>query len=383
MRHWARVTTIVLVTSACNDEVPPAAPPTTAAVPGPVADAGDRERKGIEPAPHPEGDDDDDDDGGIGLFTKRRVIPPSPPREGGLFGLTRELIETARRTEGEPMRLVPDAAQFVVRARPAALLAHPELQAVWTKAEESNPSIKTAMEVVRTCLGRVEAIDDVVLGFDDAKHLVLAARAKGLGTAPTWLCLQTETVARGRPFELSLTGTHRGKGPQLRGDDGNLGYFPDDDTVVLVSKEWDADVQARLRAEGTAAIEGSLAAVMRRIQPDDPLWMAGRITGLPERGLASTAMAGIDDVAFGLRITGDDLLLATSVDAGEAADATRVRDELQRQFEEIRSVLPMVGVPPSVPSKLVFVAEGELVKLDLTLAGHELRSIRESIERMF
>jgi hypothetical protein len=98
MRHWAQVMTIVLVTSACTDEGTPAPTPTSAAsVPGPVAEAGGREREGIEPAPHPAGDD------GIGLFTKRPVIPPSPPREGGLFGLTREMIETARRTEGEPM----------------------------------------------------------------------------------------------------------------------------------------------------------------------------------------------------------------------------------------------------------------------------------------
>lgn len=381
MRHWAHVMAIVLVTSACNDEGTPAPPPTTAAsVPGPVADAGLHERKGTEPAPHPAGDEGDD--GGVGLFTKRREIPPSPPREGGLFGLTREMIETARRTEGEPMRLVPDAAQFVVRARPAALLAHPEVQAAWTKAEESDPSIKIALEVVRACVGRTEAIDDVVLGLDDAEHLVLGARAKGLGTAATWRCLQKETIARGRPFELSLTGTNRGEGPQLRGDDGDFGYFPDDDTVVLVSKEWDADVQARLRAEGTAAIEGSLAAVMRRIHPDDPLWVAGRIVGVPERELGSTPMAGIDDVVFGLRFIDDDLVLAISVDAGEAADATRVRDELQQQLEGIKSMLPMLGVPSSVATKLSFVAEGELVKLDLTLAGHELRSLREGIERM-
>lgn len=385
MKHWARVTMLVLATSGCNDpsaaESPPAAadPATT-----PAADGTDRAG---ETAPS-------DDDGG-GFFLKRRKPsnpagtgepgdPTKPSHAGGLGGLTRELVATARRTVGDPVRLVPDAAQYVLRARPAVLLGHAEAQAVIAKAETTNPQFKAVTDAVRACLGTLEAVDDVAIGFDDAEHVVLAAHAKGLGTEATWRCLQTESIARGRSFELAITGTARGEGPQLRSSDGDgIGYFPDDDTMVMVSPAWDADVQARLRGAGTAAVEGSLAGTMARIHQDDPLWLAGRITGLAEVGLASTPMAGIDDVAVDLRLEGVDLLVTTSVDAGEPADATRMREAVQTQVDEFKAILPALGLPASIGPKLSFVAKGDVVELDLSLTGDELRSMREGIERTF
>jgi hypothetical protein len=376
MRHWARVTMLLLATSACKDsttiESPPAAAP---------AAAPEREHEGIEPPPH--GNEEGGGDG-IGFFTKKRVEPAKPSHAGGLMGLTREVIETARRTVGDPVQLVPDAALYVGRARPAVLLGHAEAQAVWAKVEESDASFKTAMDVVRACLGRLEAIDDLVIGFDEAEHVVLVAHATALGTDATWRCFQTETISRGKPFELVITGTARGEGPQLRSDDDDgFGYFPDDDTVVMVSKEWDADVQARLRGEGTAAVEGSLVAPVARVQQGDPMWLVGRITGKSESGLAGSPMAGIDDVAVDLRLEGVDLLVTTSVDAGEAADATRVRDAVQKQVDEFKAMLPMMGMPSSIIPKLAFVAEGDLVKLDLSFTGDELKSLREGVERTF
>jgi len=379
MRHWARVTTLLLATSACKDETASEGPPASAPVSTP-----EREPEGIEPAPH--GGDDDGGHDGIFFTTKRSepTTPSTPSHAGGLSGLTREVIETARRAVGDPVLLVPDAAQYVMRAQPAVLLGHAEAQAVWTKIEGSEASFKAAMDVARACLGRLEAFEEVVAGFDDSKHVVLAAHAKGIGTDATWRCFQTEAISRGQSFELVITGTARGEGPQLRSSDGDgLGYFPDDDTVVMTSNEWDVDVQARLRGEGKAAIEGSLAGTMARIQRDDPFWLVGRITGKPESELASTPMAGIDDVAVDLRLEGVDLLVTTSSDAGEAADATRVRDAVQKQVDEFKSMLPMMGMPSSIVPKLAFVAEGDLVKLELSFTGEELKSIREGIERTF
>lgn len=384
MTHWARVTVLVLATSGCKD--PSAVEGPAAADPAATPPAGSTDRTAAT-APR------DDDDGG-GFFFKRKK-PPIPagtgeaggsiePHAGGLGGLTRELIESARRTVGDPVRLVPDAAQYVMRMRPPVLLGHPDAQAVLAKVESTDPRLEAVTSAVRACLGTLDALDDVVLGFDDAKHVVLAAHAKGLGTEATWRCLERESVARGRSLELVITGTARGEGPQLRSSDGDdVGYFADDDTMVMVSTSWDADVQARLRGEGTAAVEGGLAGTMARIHQDDPLWLAGRIAGLAELGLADSPMAGIDDVAVDLRLEGVDLLVTTSVDAGEAADATRVRDDLQRKVDEFKAVIPALGLPATLGTKLAFVAAGDVVTLELSLTGDELRSMRETIERTF
>lgn len=386
MKHWARVTMLVIATAGCKDPSPAEDPPAAAEPSAtPVAEGTDR---AAETAPG-------DDDGGGGFFLKRRKPstpadtsetegPSKPPHASGLGGLTRELIETARRTVGDPVRLVPDAAQYVLRARPAVLLGHADAQALLGKAESRDPRFKAVTDAMRACLGTLEAVDDVALGFDDAEHVVLAAHAKGLGTEATWRCLQKESLARGGAFELVITGTARGEGPQLRSSDGDgIGYFPDDDTMVMVSTAWDADMQARLRGEGTAAIEGSLAGTMARIHQDDPLWLAGRITGLAELGLASTPMKGMVDVAVDLRLEGVDLLMTTSVDAGEPADAARMRDEVQQKVDEFKPMVGMLGLPSSIGPKLAFVADGDVVKLDLSLTGDELRGMREGIERTF
>jgi hypothetical protein len=376
MKDSVRMVALVLATSACKQDTSEAAPaPAPSVVASEVEPA--KPAKPAEPAQQP-----DPPSGGDAPADEAKPRPSAPPRDGGLTGLTLDVIAEVRRVVGEPQRLVPDAAHFVMRARPPALLAHAELAAVWAKLEGSDANVKTAVDVVRTCLGSLELVDDVVLGFDDHEHVVLVAHAEGIGTDATWRCFAREAGTRGRVFDLTITGTARGEGPQLRESEGDVGYFPDDDTVVLVSKAWDTDVQARIRGEGTAAIEGTLAGVVGRVQADRPLWVAGRITGTTEVGLASTPMAGIDDVAFELRIDGEDLVLETTADAGEAADATRMRDAIQQQLDEFKGILPMMGVPATLGPKIAFVTEGDLVSLGFTLTADELRALREKLGAM-
>lgn len=306
--------------------------------------------------------------------------------QGGLTRLTREVIEQARREAADPLLLIPNAADYVVDVRPAELLAHDELRLLWSKAEASDPDIQAVMDVMRGCLGRLEAIDRVVVGFIDKDHVVMVAHAKGLGTEATWRCLRDETTARGKSFDLELTGTPRGKGPQILEtgkDGGDLGYFVDDDTAVVLTKEWDPEFLARMRGEGTPAIEGELAATAGRMDQDASLRVVGRITGDAERDLVGTPMAGIDDVSLTIRVRGQDLELHMESDAGEPTDATRVRDELTTQVESFKGFLPMLGFPSSVAPKIAFETEGDLVSLRLSLTGDELRGLREGIERSF
>jgi hypothetical protein len=375
MTDWARVISLVLATSACKDDAVADIPADA-----PTKETSARAAEAVE-GTKPLAADAEPGAGSVAIANAPEGPSTAAPKHG-LSGLTREMIDQARRTMSEPLQLVPDTAQFVMRARPAVLLAHAEVRAIWTKAETSNVPFKGAMEVVRACLHQLEAVDDIVIGFDDAEHLVLAAHAKGIGTDATWRCFQSEALARSLAFDLTLIGTARGEGPQLREKEGNLGYFPNDDTVVLVSKDWDAAVQARLHDTGTAAVAGGLAGVVGRVQQDDALWVAGRITGKSESGLLGTPMAGIDDVAFGMRIDGSDIVLATTADAGEAADATRMRDELQQQVDQYKSFIAMMGLPATLGPKLAFVTEGDLVSLGFTLTADELRGTRETIERM-
>lgn len=359
---------------ACNEAPPaPASPEATPspapADPSPAPPHGDVT---IEPEPVP---------------VPVPIVPvpvPSKPSAGGLADLTRELVADARRKASDPPLLLPDAAHFVLTTRPAELLAQEQLGALWATAEGKNAEMALAMDVVRACLGRLEAFERLAIGWDDQGHAAVVGRAKGLGTEAMWTCLRDQTKQRGKPFELELTKTPRGEGPQLRESDGeDLGYFVDDDTVVLLSREWDAEVSPRLRGEGTPALEGQLAPAAGRVSRDAPLWLVGRVSEKTARGMAGSPTAGVTDLALSITLPDGDLQLHFDGDAGEPADATRVRDELTTQLESIRSVLPVMGLPASVGPKIAFETEGDLVSLRLLLTREELRGLVEFVARTF
>lgn len=376
VRHAVLGVGLALGASACKDEAattPAAAPAAEAAAATPddhretAAEAGDPAKGGPEEGDPAKGD------------------PAKDPGRRGLADLTREVIDQARTTANEPMRLVPDAATFAMQVQLPAVLAHPEAQFLWQKAEDSEAQFKQAMDVVRACLGRLEAIDEVVVGFDLDDHLILVARGKGLGTDATWRCFERETSSRGDSLDLEITGIPRGEGPQLRESDkspaeADRGYFPDDDTFVMLSHEWDADVQALLGGETKPAIEARLAPPTTRAKPDSTFWMVGRWEDTAASALPET-IRGIDDMALSLNIEDGALVVEVSTDAGEAADATRVRERLQKEFDEIKGMLGMFGLPGTVAPKIVFEGEGDLVTLAFTLTQSELEGLRAGIER--
>ncbi|MCA9712681.1 MAG: hypothetical protein KDK70_43030, partial [Myxococcales bacterium] len=306
---------------------------------------------------------------------------------GGLASLTRDVIAKARSTAGEPIRLVPDSAWFAVQVQIPAVLAHPELAALWQKAEDSEAEFHTAMEAVRTCLERLEAVEELVLGFDTNDHLVMVGRGKDLGTDATWRCFDREAAARGKSLGLEITGIPRGEGPQLREndktpDEADVGFFPDDDTFVMVSHEWTTDLQALMRGDTKPAVEERLAPALGRAKLDSTLVLVGRL----ETGSSSALpepIRGITDVALSIGLEDDALVIDTSVDAGEEADATRVRDGLQRQFDEMESMLGMFGIPATLGPKIEFLSEGDRVSLAFTMTRDELEGLRRGLETSF
>ncbi len=320
-------------------------------------------------------------DGGAASGDAKASGDGGTPRRKGLFDATREVITSARRASDDPIRLIPASASFVVQVDPAPLLADPGVSALWAKAEASDEDFRTAVKVLRACVGPLPTIDTILLAIDSDEHAALVMRAPRLGTEDTWRCFDREAKAQGEPMDITLTGTSPGDGPQLRDDDGDPGYFADEDTLVLTSKEWSAEIQARLEGKGTSALEGPLAPTARRIELDSPLWAVGRLEGKARSSLVGTPMAGIEDVAFSLKFEGTDLQLALSSDAGAEEDATRVRDEIDRQFAEFKGFLPMLGFPSSLLAKVAFVAEGDLVSLELRMTASELDELRRGIEK--
>ncbi|MEM9457254.1 MAG: hypothetical protein AAGF11_23955 [Myxococcota bacterium] len=398
MRHAALAVGLALGAGACKDETAPtpaAAPAASASAKGnPDNAAGDEGRAegaktsathGVGASPADTSPADTSPAGTNPAGTNPAGTQGN--RKSRFADLTREVIDNARAAANEPMRLVPDSAGFALQVRLPALLAHPEAKQLWQKAEDSEAGFKQAMDIVRTCLGGLEAVDELVVGFDLDDHLILVGRGKGLGTATTWRCFQKEATARGDSLDLELTGIPRGEGPQLRETDkspaeASQGYFPNDETFVMVSHEWDEQAQALLKGEGTPAIEGRLAPSTTRAKPDYTVWMVGRWDDAQSKDLPET-IRGIEDMALSMNIEDGALLVDLSADAGEASDATRVRERLQSEFDQFKGMLSIFGIPGSVAPKIVFKSEDDRVSLAFTLTSGELEGLRTGIERSF
>lgn len=303
----------------------------------------------------------------------------------GLAGMAREMVEGARGEERAPVRLVPGAAKGIARFDVPALLGHPEMKTLWDEVEKKQADVKLAMDVVRACLGRLEAVDEVVIGFDGEPNMVVAVHGTGMGRSETWQCFDRETKARGDEMDLALTGVARGEGAQIREvageSEARFGYFVDDDTMVLASAGWDEALGGVMRGEDTPAIDGELKAVGERVKQDGSMWVVGVIDGSVRAGLGG-ALSTAEDVAFGLDVDDGALVVHLSVDAGEREDAKRMQAELQEQKAAFVPMLSMFGVPTSVGPKVEFLSEGDQVSLDLTLTREELEGLRKGISGM-
>ncbi len=332
------------------------------------------------PAEAPQGKATDDDSPASSAGATTPTKDPDK-RTGGLSGLTRDFIAEAKRATVEPLRLVPNTATILGQLRPGPMLAYGPAADLWDRLEREQGDVRTAMDVVRACMGKADAIEDIVLGMDDDDHAILAMRGKGLGTEQLWECFGTEARSRGGDWNVVFTGKPRGEGPQLSSDD-DPGYFIDDDTVVIVSKEWDVDFAALRRGETKPAIDDRLAPMAGRIGTDRTFWVLGEVTTSLAIGFVALGMDGAEDFALSIDIEDDTAVLDGSTTFASEGAANGVKDKLQKQFDEIESVLPMLGAPATVGPKIQFEHEGDEVRLGFALTRDEIEGIRRGLESM-
>lgn len=378
---------LVAVTGACKDE------PNTTAAAGDGAGAEAGANAAGDAAKAEGGEDGAKADGGAeggaedgaegGASGDQTEGGDATHGKGGLAGLTLDLVDQARRSNRDLARYVPDSAEYLVRLRFAELFAYEPFTEIWRKVEARNEGFRTGVSALLECMVSLERFEDVVIGFDSEEHLVLAVHAEGLGKDETWRCLESVARSRSKDWDMVLTGTARGDGPQLVSDDGDHGYFPDDSTLVMTSKAWDAEVVALLAGTGTPAVEGQLAAPAGRIAPETPLWLAGRIGSSAATEMTGTPFVGMVDISLAVRIADDDLAFAATFDAGEVADATRMKDELTRGLKEMEGFFPILGFPATFASSLTFETEGDLVSLDFSLTKSDVGNIYDAIGTSF
>ncbi|MEM7154237.1 MAG: hypothetical protein AAF799_15435 [Myxococcota bacterium] len=312
--------------------------------------------------------------------------PSEPKEEGerggsksGLAGLTSQMIDEVRQGARDPILLLPSSAYLLVSLEPGRLLDNRAIADLWEALTDKEEDLRKGEQLAEACLGALETFERVVVAGGHDDRTAMAIHGKRLGDAETWRCFERISSRTG-DWDLKLTGTERGEGPQLLDtDDGDRGYFPDKDTAIILSKELDAEVVARIDGKGTAITEGPLAATLDRTETDRPLWFVGLIEGQLQRDLADGPFDGFKDFSFSMGSADDGIALTLSGDGGTDADATRLLAELEKQFNDLKGMLPMLGLPASIGEKIEFKREGSEVLITLDMTRHEVEQLTEAV----
>lgn len=299
--------------------------------------------------------------------------------KGGLVALTNEIVTDARKQAADPALLLPDDAQMLVVIGPRTLFAFEPAADLWALVEKKDDDLRGSMETFRSCVGQLDTIERITIGSDFDDRFLMAMEAPGIGTREVWDCFRDKTIGKGKTWDTEITGTPIGEGPQLRAEDGDPGYFMNEDTVVLVSKAWGEAVEQRRDGGSERATPSRLSAMLSRVEADDPLRALGFLDAETSTSLATSLGAEIEDFAVGLRPIDGELRVELSFQADSAAQATAFKDGLTAKLEEYKGLLPMIGVPPSLSAKLSFGTEGSLTTMSLRITADEFGKVVESI----
>ena len=301
-------------------------------------------------------------------------------KKSGLSGLTSEIIDEARQGTNDPVLLLPSSTDFLISLEPGRLLSSPGLEALWKLAVSKSDDLRDGARVFSSCMGRLESLDRLVIGWNNYGKLAMVAEGKSMGTVLMWECFERKSSS----WDLQITHNERGSGPQLLAhDSGDRGYFLDKDTVVFTSGEWDDELSARIYGKGTPGIQGRLAETAKRIDPEHAFWLVGLIDSDMRADIGSASLKNFNDVALSIELKRDDIGLRLSGDTGSMGEAIRTRDELEKEYDGFKAMLPMFGTPMSLTEKIEFERDGSEVHLNFDIREDELESMADTIKSKF
>lgn len=305
-------------------------------------------------------------------------------KSGGLAAMTRDLVDGISESKAaDPLAYVPSRAVILAQVSPAKFFAVDGFarfsDAILAKGDGEVRHTIAAMEA---CGTKLDQIESVTFAMDENDDGALVVRGTGLGKADTWRCIKTETASRGGSsnYEIREQG---GKTVLVNGEDE--GRFVGDDTFVYLDTKWANEVDNLIDGTSKSTVTTSgLADTMARVKTDEALWFASLLPPKALDNLRGSPMEGIDEVWGALSI-GSDSAFAFSI-AGKApsdAEATKMRDEVQKAWDDTKSMLGAFGVPQKVADSIEFKASGDVASFHMKATIDDVDILRERLMSSF
>ena len=301
--------------------------------------------------------------------------PKEDPK--GLVALTKGVVDGAKKDKArDPLMLLSTRATMIFQARPAALYGIDGFADAVDYFADKSAETKNAMSAMTTCGLPPKTVESVTVGVDADNDGALVVRGPSWGDIEKWRCVRTELKALGGSADFEID--KDGEASYLRSGSDQI-WFPDDETLVLFDENWERDTKAILAGTSTETLSTMpIAAVMDRVNVDEPVWGA---VILPKSQLDGTPMAGMTEI-WGALAIGDELDLTIAGKTDSADRAKEMRDQVQKQWDEVKGMAAAFGIPASLTSKIEFKAVDDVAKFHMRATPKELREAGEKIAGM-
>ncbi|MCA9715509.1 MAG: hypothetical protein KC468_12605 [Myxococcales bacterium] len=311
--------------------------------------------------------------------------PPPPPPEDPV-------------DDGAPLELRGGVGPIHVDALPAAatMVAHVDLAGLadaplWAENRaimERDAETKRALTAMRRCELPLEGLRAPDIGVDPrASRLAVIISGAGVGARGKLECLHRELPdqlgAGTWTFDQDEEGRERLLVADARaGDSALVGLLVAEDTLVLASAPWLPAIARGLGGAskpGETASAGPLKPALARVESARHIWFAGTLPADALAALQREGITGVLDVAGALDLS-DGLAIALSVRAEDDARAGTMLTRARTQFDNVRPLARLAGVPEGVVDSVSMrQADGGVIELRATLSMEDIRAVRKTL----
>ncbi|MBC8071541.1 MAG: hypothetical protein IAG13_24650 [Deltaproteobacteria bacterium] len=271
-------------------------------------------------------------------------------------------------------KLIPDAATMVGGIDFKALVgskAYADNKAMLEQGE-----YKEFVDAATACNLGTDKWKNVVFGADTSKQQFAAViNADGIGKEENLTCINGKIKEKSGKDSFKIEDKDGKK--QLTMDDGGVGYIVNEGTLAVASKDWAAPVKELVDGKGKSVFDGALKDVIARADSGKHIWVAGT---LPADMLKGSPAEGAKDAAASLDLSGG-IAVNASVAFASAEEATKKKDELQKQFDGFKGMAGGMGVPQTVVDSVKIDASGSTVTFAAKATDEDVKKIQEGVTK--
>ncbi|MBK6918341.1 MAG: hypothetical protein IPH07_13175 [Deltaproteobacteria bacterium] len=268
-------------------------------------------------------------------------------------------------------KLIPDAATMVGGIDVKALVGSKAYADNKEKIETGE--FKEMVDAATACNLGTDKWKSIAFGADPTKkQFAVIISADGIGKDENLTCIQGKI--KEKQGKDPWTVEEKDGKKTLTMDDG-VGYIVNEGSLVVASKDWAGAVKDLIDGKGKSVFDGSLKETIGRANTGKHIWFAGT---LPADMIKGSPADGAKDVAGSLDLSGG-IAIDASVGFASADEATKKKDELQKQFEGVKGMAGTVGVPQSVVDSVKIDASGNAVTVSAKASDDDLKKISETV----